>query len=107
MPTGSQATAAKRSKITSINESASTPSENQQQDPIAVDAALRQRSLGALHILPDHLLSYVLYCLDLEDVCRLTCSSRLLQVLCCEEQLWVSLCLKAHSAPLTYQVRCV
>ncbi|PNH12473.1 hypothetical protein TSOC_000579 [Tetrabaena socialis] len=49
-----------------------------------VDAQLRQLGLGVLSVLPDHLISYVTFLLDLEDVVRLACCSRLLRVFACE-----------------------
>ena len=52
-----------------------------------LDLQLRSDGLGALHVLPDHVLSYILFCLDgLETIATLTCVSRIFRVLCCEEQ---------------------
>ncbi|KAG2440826.1 hypothetical protein HXX76_003681 [Chlamydomonas incerta] len=61
---------------------------------LSADAKLRSDGLGSLSVLPDHLLSYIMYLLDLEDLVRLGCVSRLLRVLGCEEPLWLALSLK-------------
>ncbi len=69
-----------------------------------VDAKLRQEGLGSLAVLPDHLVSYITFMLELEDVVRASCTSRLLRVFCCEEPLWLGLCLRAQQGPVVFKV---
>ncbi|KXZ56197.1 hypothetical protein GPECTOR_1g170 [Gonium pectorale] len=66
----------------------------------ALDARLRVDGLGSLSVLHDHLISYITYLLDLEDVVRLGCVSRILRVFAHEEPLWLALSLKLHDEGL-------
>lgn len=70
------------------------------------DARLRRDGLGDLSVLPDHLISYITFCLELEDVVRLACTSRLLRVFATEEPLWLGLCLRAQDGPIQFKVSC-
>ncbi len=67
--------------------------------------SVRDVGLGALSILPDHVISYVTFLLDVEDAARLACVSRVLRVFASEEPLWLGLCLKIHDGPIEYKVR--
>ena len=73
-------------------------------DPACADGKLRLDGLGSLAVLPDHLVSYITFMLDLEDVVRVSCTSRLLRVFCCEEPLWLGLCLRAQRGPVVFKV---
>lgn len=66
---------------------------------------VRDMGLGALSVLPDHVISYVTFLLDVEDAARLACVSRVLRVFASEEPLWLALCLRIHEGPIEYKVR--
>lgn len=70
---------------------------------LSADAKLREEGLGSLGVLPDHLLSYIMYLLDVEDMVRVSCVSRLLRVLGCEEPLWLALSLKLQNGLVEYK----
>ncbi|GLC36015.1 hypothetical protein PLESTB_000529500 [Pleodorina starrii] len=67
------------------------------------DVELRRNGLGDMAVLHDHLISYITFLLDLEDVVRLSCCSRILHVFACEEPLWLGLCLKLHEGVVEYK----
>lgn len=71
----------------------------------STDAELRRNGLGDMAVLHDYLISYITFLLDLEDVVRLFCCSRLLRVFACEEPLWLGLCLKQQDGVVQYKVR--
>ena len=63
----------------------------------------RPEALGDLGVLPDETLCSILESLSPRDVARLACVSSVMYVLCNEEPLWMSLCLKGASGLLQYQ----
>lgn len=63
-----------------------------------------QRSLGALSVLPDALLSCILFLLDAASLCRLACCSRVLRVFSCEEPLWLQQALQGYHGRIKYLV---
>ncbi|KAG9451442.1 hypothetical protein H6P81_011407 [Aristolochia fimbriata] len=63
----------------------------------------RPDALGDLRVLPDELISVILEYLTARDVARLSCVSSVMYVLCNEEPLWMSLCLKNAGGLLQYK----
>jgi hypothetical protein len=63
-----------------------------------------QQSLGALSVLPDALLSCILFLLDAASLCRLACCSRVLRVFSCEEPLWLQQALQGYHGRIKYLV---
>ncbi|GAV83265.1 LOW QUALITY PROTEIN: F-box domain-containing protein/Cupin_8 domain-containing protein, partial [Cephalotus follicularis] len=63
----------------------------------------RSDALGNLRVLSDELISYILEYLTLRDVASLSCVSSVMYILCNEEPLWMSLCLKKVNGPLQYK----
>ncbi|KAG8632916.1 hypothetical protein MANES_18G065400v8 [Manihot esculenta] len=63
----------------------------------------RQEALGYLNVLPDELVCAILEYLTPRDVARLSCVSSVMYILCNEEPLWMSLCLKRVDGPLQYE----
>ncbi|KAL1344644.1 hypothetical protein HN51_018514 [Arachis hypogaea] len=72
-------------------------------DDSSVHRDRRPEALGDLGVLPDETLCSILESLSPRDVARLACVSSVMYVLCNEEPLWMSLCLKGASGLLQYQ----
>lgn len=68
--------------------------------------SLRAAGFGQLARLPDALVSYLTFLVDMRDVGRLACTCKLLRTFCYEEPLWLHLCVKLYEGQLNYQVRC-
>ncbi|XP_010535386.1 PREDICTED: F-box protein At1g78280 isoform X2 [Tarenaya hassleriana] len=60
----------------------------------------RSETLGGLHVLPDETICFILEYLSPRDIARLACASSVMYILCNEEPLWLSLCLKRAKGPL-------
>lgn len=73
-----------------------------QQPPSGVDP--RARGLGALAVLPDELVCYLLAGLDARELLALGQASRLLRVFVCEEPLWLAKHLERCRLPFDYRV---
>ncbi|KAK4274126.1 hypothetical protein QN277_017404 [Acacia crassicarpa] len=63
----------------------------------------RADALGDLRVLPDEILCAILEELTPRDVARLACVSSVMYILCYEEPLWMTLCLKGASGLLQYK----
>ncbi|GKV33666.1 hypothetical protein SLEP1_g42142 [Rubroshorea leprosula] len=63
----------------------------------------RPDALGDLKVLPDELICAILECLTPRDVARLACVSSVMYILCNEEPLWMSLCLRKVNGQLEYR----
>ncbi|XP_027364189.1 F-box protein At1g78280 isoform X2 [Abrus precatorius] len=63
----------------------------------------RTEALGDLRALPDEILCAILERLTPRDAARLACVSSVMYILCNEEPLWMSLCLKGASGLLQYK----
>ncbi|KAI4307418.1 hypothetical protein L6164_030610 [Bauhinia variegata] len=63
----------------------------------------RADALGDLRVLPDEILCGIFELLSPRDVARLACVSSVMYILCNEEPLWMSLCLKGVSGLLQYK----
>ncbi|KAI4388722.1 hypothetical protein MLD38_001027 [Melastoma candidum] len=63
----------------------------------------RSDALGDLRVLPDQVICSILENLSPRDVCRLSCVSSVMYILCNEEPLWMSLCLKCANGLLQYK----
>ncbi|GLT56427.1 hypothetical protein SLA2020_294690 [Shorea laevis] len=63
----------------------------------------RPDALGHLKVLPDELICAILDCLTPRDVARLACVSSVMYILCNEEPLWMSLCLRKVNGQLEYR----
>lgn len=67
----------------------------------------RERGLGALAVLPDELICYLLAGLDVRELLAVGQASRLLRVFVCEEPLWLAKHLERCRTPFDYRVsRC-
>jgi hypothetical protein len=62
-------------------------------------------SLGALALLPDCVISYILSRLDARSLVKVACASKVLRVWSCEEAMWQALALAGFEGPLVFQVR--
>ena len=65
----------------------------------------RNGGLGALSVLPDELLCYLLHSLDVRELLDLSQASKLLRLLVCEEPLWLQKHLDRCVRPFEYRVR--
>ena len=65
----------------------------------------RPTGLGALAVLSDELLCYLLHGLEVRELLALSQASRLLRLLVCEETLWLKLHLDRCARPFEYRVR--
>lgn len=63
----------------------------------------RADALGDLSVLPDETVCAILEYLTPRDVARFACVSSVMYILCNEEPLWMSLCLKSLNGPLQYK----
>ncbi|KFK42213.1 hypothetical protein AALP_AA2G226200 [Arabis alpina] len=63
----------------------------------------RPDALGDLSVLPDETICFLLEFLAPRDVANLACVSSVTYILCNEEPLWMSLCLKSAKGPLEYK----
>ncbi|XP_030947080.1 F-box protein At1g78280 isoform X1 [Quercus lobata] len=63
----------------------------------------RTDALGDLSVLPDETVCVILEYLTPRDVARFACVSSVMYILCNEEPLWMSLCLKSLNGPLQYK----
>ncbi|XP_073022149.1 lysine-specific demethylase JMJ21 [Primulina eburnea] len=63
----------------------------------------RVEALGDLCVLPDEILCSILANLTPRDVSRLSCVSSVMYILCSEEPLWMSLCLRIVNRQLEYK----
>lgn len=65
----------------------------------------RPAGLGALAVLSDELLCYLLHGLEVRELLALSQASRLLRLLVCEEPIWLKLHLDRCARPFEYRVR--
>ncbi|KAK4747488.1 hypothetical protein SAY87_014074 [Trapa incisa] len=63
----------------------------------------RHDALGELRVLPDEVICSILENLSPRDVARLSCVSSVMYILCNEEPLWMSLCVKKANGQLRYR----
>ncbi|RDX72118.1 F-box protein [Mucuna pruriens] len=63
----------------------------------------RTDALGDLRVLPDEILCAILERLTPRDAARVACVSSVMYILCNEEPLWMSLCLKGASGLVQYR----
>ncbi|XP_068641349.1 lysine-specific demethylase JMJ21 [Aristolochia californica] len=73
------------------------------ENPQPIQRDRRPDALGDLRVLPDELLSAILEYLSARDVARLSCVSSVMYILCNEEPLWMTLCLKSVGGLLEYK----
>ncbi|KAG7587480.1 F-box-like domain superfamily [Arabidopsis thaliana x Arabidopsis arenosa] len=63
----------------------------------------RPEALGSLSVLPDETICALLEYLAPRDIANLACVSSVMYILCNEEPLWMSLCLRRAKGPLEYK----
>ncbi|RZC87778.1 hypothetical protein C5167_028230 [Papaver somniferum] len=63
----------------------------------------RYEALGELRVMPDEIICSILEYLSPNDVVRISCVSSVLYILCNEEPLWMTLCLKEARGQLEYK----
>ncbi|KAF6170322.1 hypothetical protein GIB67_043012 [Kingdonia uniflora] len=63
----------------------------------------RPDALGELRVLPDELICSIMETLSPNDIARLSCVSSVMYLLCNEEPLWMTLCLRSATGPLEYR----
>ncbi|OUZ99609.1 F-box domain [Macleaya cordata] len=63
----------------------------------------RYKALGDLRVIPDELICSILDSLTPRDVARLSCVSSVMYILCNEEPLWMTLCLKDARGQFQYK----
>ncbi|KAG5048728.1 F-box protein [Glycine soja] len=63
----------------------------------------RSDALGHLRVLPDEILCSILERLTTRDAARVACVSSVMYILCNEDPLWMSLCLKGASGLLQFK----
>jgi hypothetical protein len=66
--------------------------------------SLREISLGSLSALPDELINAILLQLKEDDLARCSCTSRVLQILCYEDALWMHSYFRNHYGKIEYKV---
>lgn len=67
------------------------------------ELSCRSQGLGRLSILPDYLISYITFGLDIESVLVLSCASRVCRVFASEEPLWMHLAMQQYRGKLSYK----
>ncbi|KAF5193236.1 Bifunctional arginine demethylase and lysyl-hydroxylase jmjd6 [Thalictrum thalictroides] len=63
----------------------------------------RPEALGDLRVLPDELICAILEDLSPRDLAHFSCVSSVMYILCNEEPLWMTQCLKSVSGPVEYK----
>ncbi|KZV56304.1 F-box protein [Dorcoceras hygrometricum] len=77
--------------------------ESRTESTVTFENRRRVEALGDLRVLPDEILCAILANLTPCDVARLSCVSSVMYILCNEEPLWLTLCLRVVNRQLEYK----